>query len=102
MRTRTKALIWTVLGALVIAFIVFAPVAGAGICVDAQDTSKSYCRDWQVSLLGLETTLWWWLGASGVLVAVALLVVGLAGRRSASHGRRSGDGRSPGDRPGPV
>lgn len=102
MRARTKTLIWTVLGALVIAFIVFAPVAGAGMCVDAQDTSKSYCRDWQVSLLGLETTLWWWLGASGVLVAVALLVVGLAGRRSASHGRRSGDGRSSGDGPGAV
>lgn len=89
---RTKTMIWVIVGALALAFLVFAPVSEAGICVDAQDTSKSYCRDWQVSPMGLETTVGLWLGVSGVLVAVALLIAVLVGRRSPSPRRRSGDG----------
>lgn len=79
-------MLWTVVGALVAAFVLFAPLFGAGICVDAQDSSKSYCRDWQTSIVGIETTLWMWLGTSGALVAVGLLVIGLTARRRASGG----------------
>ncbi|MBO9625915.1 MAG: hypothetical protein J7484_06035 [Microbacterium sp.] len=81
MTPRGKAALWTVVGALALGFLLFAPLFSAGICVDAQDTSKSYCRDWQTSIVGIETTLWMWLGASGVLVAIGLLVVGLVHRR---------------------
>ncbi len=79
-------MLWTVIAALALAFVLFAPLFGAGICVDAQDSSKSYCRDWQTSIVGIETTLWMWLGASGVIVAIGLLIVGLAGRRGTASG----------------
>jgi len=73
MSTRRNALLWTGAGALLVAFVLFAPLFEAGICVDAQDTSRSYCRDWQTSLVGMETSLWMWLGGSGVLLSIGLL-----------------------------
>lgn len=87
-----KATLWAIVGAFALAFVVFAPVGTAGIHVEGGDPSKRYSREWQVSLLGLETTLWLWLGASGVVVALVLLIAAIAGRRSPSARPQSSDG----------
>ncbi|MFF5624622.1 hypothetical protein [Microbacterium sp. LWH10-1.2] len=70
-----KRALWIVLGCLLLTTVLFAPVFGAGMCVDAQDSANSYCREWQTSLIGLETTPWMWLALSATAVVVALLVV---------------------------
>lgn len=83
MTARGRVAIW-VAAACVLVAVLLAPAGGAGICVDAQEPSKSYCRDWLVSIVGMETNPWLWLG-----VTAAVLLFGLAAWRRAGRGVES-------------
>ncbi|WP_433675925.1 hypothetical protein [Microbacterium gorillae] len=87
MSARTKALLWTGVGASAVAFVLFAPLFRAGMCVDAQDSARSFCRDWYTSLIGVETSLWMWVGGSAVLLGVGLFVAWQRTRRGTSDAR---------------
>lgn len=88
MSARAKALLWTGVGALVVAFVLLAPLFRAGMCVDAQDSARSYCRDWYTSLIGVETNLWMWLGGSAVLLSIGVVV---AWQRTSRGSSRDGN-----------
>ncbi|MFK4788649.1 hypothetical protein [Microbacterium sp. ZW T5_56] len=82
MSARTKALLWTGAGALFVAFVLFAPLFPAGMCVDAQDSARSYCRDWHTSVMGVETSVGMWLGGSAALLGIGLVLAWqLTGRK---------------------
>jgi hypothetical protein len=58
-------------GAIVVASVLFAPFSSAGFCADAPAADQSYCATTVRSPIGLETSLWLWLGATVVLGVLA-------------------------------
>lgn len=58
-------------GGVLVAAVLFAPVIGGGWCADAPLAEASYCETWTRSVVGIDTSIWLWLGATAVLVAGA-------------------------------
>jgi len=65
---------------VVLAAVLFAPLTFAGFCAVA--TERSYCVTTARSLVGIDTSLWLWLGATAVLVGLTWWLL----RRSAGRG----------------
>ncbi|GAA1923620.1 hypothetical protein GCM10009775_14980 [Microbacterium aoyamense] len=65
---------WTIawiLGSVVVAAIVFAPLMTAGFCADSSIPGRSYCASSQHSLIGVPTSFWIWLGATAAFGIIA-------------------------------
>lgn len=77
MRPLWPSLVRTVLGGvllLVLVSLALAPVLTMGWCADAPPGGTSVCGSRQTSVLGIESSLWLWIGA------VILVVLAVAGR----------------------
>ncbi|MDN3310986.1 hypothetical protein QWJ90_08585 [Microbacterium oryzae] len=57
--------------ALIVAAIALAPVQTAGYCADSPMSGASFCDTTTASLIGLQTSVWAWAGASVLVLAVA-------------------------------
>ncbi|MBD3942185.1 hypothetical protein IF188_10795 [Microbacterium sp. NEAU-LLC] len=68
-------------GAVVVASVLFAPLSFGGFCADAPTADASYCVTTLRSLVGLDTSLWLWLGAVVVLAGFAWWFSARRGRR---------------------
>lgn len=59
-------------GAILLAAVLFAPIVQGGYCADAVPGGVSRCETWSRSVFGIDSNGWLWLGATVVLVALAL------------------------------
>jgi uncharacterized membrane protein len=69
-RSARRVALWTV-GAVIVAALLFAPITVSGRCEDAAAPAASSCTSVGWSLVGLETSVWLWLGATVVLGGLA-------------------------------
>jgi hypothetical protein len=65
-----RTVLWC-LGAVFVAAVLFAPITGGGYCADAPVAGDSYCVSWTRSIVGIDSTLWLWLGATVILTGAA-------------------------------
>ena len=56
---------------MIVAALLFAPIMVSGHCEDAAAPEASACATVGRSLVGIETSLWLWLGATVVLGGLA-------------------------------
>ncbi|MGN8552473.1 UNVERIFIED_CONTAM: hypothetical protein OHV15_07805 [Microbacterium sp. SLM126] len=89
-RWTLSAIIWTGIAAAIVASVLFAPLITLGWCSDADETGTSECGSVQQSVLGIETSVWLWLGAVG-----AIAIVTVVAARAARRQPRQEDDRSP-------
>lgn len=61
--------------AAIAATLLLAPVVTAGSCADAVAPEASVCGSVQRSILGVDTDVWIWLGALGVIVGATIAAV---------------------------
>ncbi|MGZ0710912.1 hypothetical protein ACWPKO_21555 (plasmid) [Coraliomargarita sp. W4R53] len=82
-RKSATAAIWLgALGMLAVA-VLFAPIVTGGWCADAPAGGASVCGSFQRSLMGIASSIWLWLAATGVVVCVTFVVA--RGRRRLSQ-----------------
>ena len=57
--------------AILVAAVLFAPVGQTGYCAVAPASGASFCDTGARSLVGIDTSLWLWLGATVAFIALA-------------------------------
>ena len=77
-RSRLRTAAWLI-GAALLAAVLFAPVLQGGYCAVATASGQSYCDVFTRSVVGIDTDVWLWLAATLALGAAAWW---LARRRS--------------------
>lgn len=60
-----------------LAAVLFAPLMQVGFCADSSDPAMSYCGTTERSILGIDTNVWLWLGATIALGTLGWLIARL-------------------------
>jgi hypothetical protein len=74
-----------VLAAVVVTVLLF-PFVSGGWCADAADPGTSSCGTFQRSVVGIDTSIWFWLGGLAIVAFFTVLAVNrtAAGERATS------------------
>ncbi|PSL37384.1 hypothetical protein CLV49_0991 [Labedella gwakjiensis] len=73
-RPAARAAVFGALAAVVVTVLLF-PFVSGGWCADATDPDASVCGTFQRSIVGIDTSIWFWLGGLAVVGFFTVLAI---------------------------